>query len=98
MVVVGTSICGLLVLTLTQRRVEAAGPVVAGGPSALPPKVSLLRHLKHRDLPLSALDLRGWGALSVFISKDDFSLLSDSGRRPSCCSEASGPARRESVV
>lgn len=97
MVVVGTSICGLLVLTLTQRRVEAAGPVVAGGPSALPPKVSLLRHLKHRDLPLSAFDLRGWGALSVFISKDDFS-LSDSGRRPSCCSEASGPARRESVV
>lgn len=38
MVVVGTSICGLLVLTLTQRRVEAAGPVVAGGPSALPPE------------------------------------------------------------
>lgn len=35
MVLVGTSICCLLVLTLTQRRLEEAGPAEAGGASAL---------------------------------------------------------------
>lgn len=35
MVFVGTSLCCLLVLALTQRRLEEAGPVVAGGPSPL---------------------------------------------------------------